>query len=142
MRYVHEASACEGEFCPIHNPSKRAESIGYTHWRGDRRIMERICKHGVGHPDPDDIRVRHGGRAEQVHGCDGCCNVMGMAMDEQGTYGIAPNLDKRPGDPVSYKESWNDLKSAIQGVKLLYGDDVIKVEYLLDYMEKKEQRMQ
>jgi hypothetical protein len=41
--------------------------------------MERICEHGVGHPDPDHLDfVRHtkGGAAaetESVHGCDGCC---------------------------------------------------------------------
>lgn len=37
------------------------------HWRGDRHLMERICPHGVGHPDPDDINP------DGVHGCDGCC---------------------------------------------------------------------
>ena len=42
-----------------------------THWREDRFIMERICEHGVGHPDPDDKRVREG---DGVHGCDGCCH--------------------------------------------------------------------
>lgn len=29
--------------------------------------MERICPHGVGHPDPDDTNP------DTVHGCDGCC---------------------------------------------------------------------
>ena len=29
---------------------------------------ERVCPHGIGHPDPD--RPHHGGG---VHGCDGCC---------------------------------------------------------------------
>jgi hypothetical protein len=33
--------------------------------------MERVCPHGVGHPDPDDINVILG--PEKVHGCDGCC---------------------------------------------------------------------
>lgn len=49
------------------------------HWRADRLLMERICKHGVGHPDPDDIaykRIQHGdsvAESESIHGCDGCC---------------------------------------------------------------------
>lgn len=34
--------------------------------------MERICKHGIGHPDPDDLKVQSSW-AEGVHGCDGCC---------------------------------------------------------------------
>jgi hypothetical protein len=36
-------------------------------WRGDRYLIERICPHGVGHPDPDDLNP------DTVHGCDGCC---------------------------------------------------------------------
>lgn len=58
--------------CPIHAPSQHSLVAAPLHWRGDRRIMERICDHGVGHPDPDDLKV---GRswAEGVHGCDGCC---------------------------------------------------------------------
>jgi hypothetical protein len=42
------------------------------HWRGDRDMMERICTHGIGHPDPDDFRIRMGFDSG-VHGCDGCC---------------------------------------------------------------------
>ena len=38
----------------------------------DRRIMERICPHGVGHPDPDDVLNQ-----DRVHGCDGCCRELG-----------------------------------------------------------------
>ena len=37
--------------------------------------MERVCKHGVGHPDPDDAAYndRTGNGFLNVHGCDGCC---------------------------------------------------------------------
>ena len=38
-----------------------------THWRYDRSFMERICVHGVGHPDPDSAD------ADPLHACDGCC---------------------------------------------------------------------
>ena len=41
------------------------------HFRDDRGIMERICPHGVGHPDPDDYLAGDG-----MHGCDGCCRVL------------------------------------------------------------------
>jgi hypothetical protein len=37
-------------------------------YRDDIGITERICPHGVGHPDPDDIFAQ-----DHVHGCDGCC---------------------------------------------------------------------
>jgi len=44
------------------------------HWRSDRAIMERICPHGIGHPDPDEYKLNgKSGWAEAVHGCDGCC---------------------------------------------------------------------
>jgi hypothetical protein len=37
--------------------------------------MERICPHGVGHPDPDDAayHIRIGQGYKTIHGCDGCC---------------------------------------------------------------------
>lgn len=66
------------EGCVIHNPTDRT---GFkTHWRMDRRLMERVCSHGVGHPDPDHIRYVISTRgfeeaeADAVHGCDGCCS--------------------------------------------------------------------
>jgi hypothetical protein len=64
---VHPAARCAGEPCCIHNPSDHHMRGWPQHWRDDRKIMERICVHGVGHPDPDDPTV------DTVHGCDGCC---------------------------------------------------------------------
>lgn len=44
-------------------------------WRADKGVMERICPHGVGHPDPDDAahNIRIGREYLTIHGCDGCC---------------------------------------------------------------------
>lgn len=44
-------------------------------WRADTGVMERLCPHGVGHPDPDSLRYfeRHDIHGFGVHGCDGCC---------------------------------------------------------------------
>jgi hypothetical protein len=44
-------------------------------WRADRGILERVCAHGVGHPDPDQFSYwkANGMEAEAVHGCCGCC---------------------------------------------------------------------
>jgi hypothetical protein len=72
---VHAADSCRGA-CPIHRPSDHAMRAWPLHYRPDRGIFERICPHGVGHPDPDSVR-----RALEydedtdvgVHGCDGCC---------------------------------------------------------------------
>ena len=68
----HLPDQCEGEVCSIHNRSDHSMRSFPQHWRGDRGIMERTCPHGVGHPDPDDYRVRNG-EDDGVHGCDGCC---------------------------------------------------------------------
>ena len=72
---VHEKGQCVGEFCVIHNPSDHPMRDFPTHWRFDRAIMERICPHGIGHPDPDDLAFNRsqGVRDDGTHGCDGCC---------------------------------------------------------------------
>jgi hypothetical protein len=68
---VHGPKSCRGEHCVIHAPSNHNMRNFRTHWREDRGIMERICPHGVGHPDPDGIAVTEGD--DGTHGCDGCC---------------------------------------------------------------------
>lgn len=80
---VHSRDDCKGDNCVIHNPSSHKMVNWPTHWRDDRYLMERICPHGIGHPDPDDLAykallVKEGKskinlKYEGVHGCDGCC---------------------------------------------------------------------
>lgn len=73
--YTHSATGCLGQPCTIHNRTEHSMRAFPQHWRDDRGIMERICPHGVGHPDPDDYRVRLS-PYEGVHGCcqDRCCS--------------------------------------------------------------------
>lgn len=76
---THDASKCGGRSCCIHNPSAHSMRTFPLLWRSDRGLMERVCPHGRGHPDPDDIaykRLTWGdefARFEALHGCDGCC---------------------------------------------------------------------
>lgn len=76
---VHTAHQCAGQRCCIHKPTAHRLTAAPLHWRGDRGLMERICTHGVGHPDPDDLDHKRRTRADYdahawgVHGCDGCC---------------------------------------------------------------------
>lgn len=71
---VHPSSACKGQNCTLHNLSDHHMRSWPQHWRSDRAVMERICEHGVGHPDPDDYHFQGPkGVYEAVHGCDGCC---------------------------------------------------------------------
>ena len=68
---VHERTKCRGTHCAIHNPSQHFMRQWPTHWRYDAGKMERLCPHGVGHPDPDSIAYGE----DSVHGCDGCCSA-------------------------------------------------------------------
>lgn len=70
---VHDSASCRAVVCAIHNRTGHTMRAWPQHWRGDRRIMERICKCGVGHPDPDDPRIRNGADSGD-HGCCGCCH--------------------------------------------------------------------
>lgn len=77
---THDPAVCEGQPCCIHNPSDHHMVNWPQNWRSDRQLMERMCPHGIGHPDPDHMthfRATNTPRdtwAEGVHGCDGCCN--------------------------------------------------------------------
>lgn len=74
---VHNKKDCKDRNCCIHNPSDHHMKDWPTHWRDDRGLMERICKHGVGHPDPDDLAFKELmglPDSEGVHNCCGCCS--------------------------------------------------------------------
>lgn len=99
MRNVHPLSACADQVvCVIHRPSEHHMRRWPLLWRSDRYpgLFERICPHGVGHPDPDqfehwaiafarwrpplsaDVVNDHYGPENPyagiaIHGCDGCC---------------------------------------------------------------------
>jgi len=76
---VHTGDKCEGRPCVIHSPSDHSMRSLPLIWRWDRGIFERLCTHGLGHCDPDQIPYwfEQGGQArvdsEMIHGCDGCC---------------------------------------------------------------------
>jgi len=70
---VHDKSNClNPEVCTIHNRTNHNMRGFKQFYSFDRHIMERICTHGIGHPDPDDIRIINGSDNGE-HGCDGCC---------------------------------------------------------------------
>lgn len=73
---VHSPAACEGRGCAVHNhPSDHKLQNAPLNWREDRGILERVCQHGVGHPDHDSAvyLASIGQNVQNVHGCDGCC---------------------------------------------------------------------
>ena len=95
LRNVHPETECEGRLCPIHNRSDHPMRSFPQHWRADTKTMERICPHGVGHPDPDGyIYLVHtyGAREAAVrftHGCDGC----GHGPDDDAIFDILTEGD-------------------------------------------------
>lgn len=72
---THSDKKCKGEPCVIHNPTEHHMRSWPLNWRSDRKLMERVCSHGIGHPDPDDLtwHLKEGRNWQSVHGCDGCC---------------------------------------------------------------------
>ena len=75
---VHDPDKCAGTPCAWHNPSDHHMVDWPRNIRFDRPDMltERICEHGVGHPDPDSLAYLEGMTGETwhgVHGCCGCC---------------------------------------------------------------------
>lgn len=82
---------CISEGCAVHHPTDHHMADRPQHFRDpliERMtmglhpgLMERVCVHGVGHPDPDHMRwyaschTEAETRAEGTHGCDGCCRA-------------------------------------------------------------------
>lgn len=82
FEHVHSREVCAGHACCLHAPSDHRMRDWQLHWRNDRGLMERLCPHGIGHPDPDDLAhgesVMPGSAAGRgIHGCDGCCTPEG-----------------------------------------------------------------
>lgn len=72
---VHDEALCAGRVCVIHNSTDHHMVEWPLIWRYDRGIFERLCDHGVGHPDPDqfDYWAEEDMMSKAVHGCDFCC---------------------------------------------------------------------
>lgn len=71
---VHADTQCAGTVCVLHNPTQHHMRDWPMLWRDDRKIFERICDHGVGHPDPDQDTYLLQRGDDMMHGCDGCCS--------------------------------------------------------------------
>lgn len=63
-----------GRSCPIHWPSQHHMRFWPQRWRDTLGIMERMCVHHIGHPDPDEVFVRVN-PAKGNHDCcpEQCC---------------------------------------------------------------------
>lgn len=92
---THTSDKCKGRNCVIHNPSNHQMREWPRNFRQDTGRTERLCIHGIGHPDPDDVAywVSQGKSRTEIwtHGCDGCC----AAQDEMSE---VPEVELPDGD--------------------------------------------
>jgi hypothetical protein len=72
---THGPAKCRGRTCIIHSPTEHHMREWPVLLR-DSGLIERTCKHGVSHPDPDILPWLEilGMEGMGVHGCDGCCD--------------------------------------------------------------------
>lgn len=77
----HARKNCSTDlYCPFHDPSMHVMADWPMSLR-ETGLIERICPHGVGHPDPDSAAFIATGYGHPVqtwltHGCDGCCTAV------------------------------------------------------------------
>ena len=74
-RWLHKKEVCVGP-CPYHAPSDH-HMVEWPKVLRETGLIERVCSHGIGHPDPDSVRffisIDLGYAYLNIHGCDGCC---------------------------------------------------------------------
>jgi hypothetical protein len=107
----HSADHCkgDGQHCPLHNPSDHHMQTWPIVYRHDRSpLIERVCEHGTGHPDPDSVaylkqRDPDDFGAWGVHGCDGCCDDP-EDITEIGDVFSVPDEDDSDSEPPSTQE--------------------------------------
>lgn len=96
---VHGPQLCAGTYCPIHLPSNHHMREWETVIRLDRHsLVERLCPHGTGHPDPDSVAFLSSPEAPhpvlrhqlERHGCDRCCDESAYAQLEHGMVAVTP----------------------------------------------------
>lgn len=108
---------CWEEGCSVHNPTKHHMSGWPQNYRDPRvematmglhpGLMERVCEHGVGHPDPDHMRwyaschTKEETRDEGIHGCDGCCSPPAPGVFKAVARRIKDEIIKDQNDPNS-----------------------------------------
>lgn len=80
--HTHSTQACDNRPCPLHNPSDHPLADAPMVFRADKHfLVERTCRHGIGHPDPDSVAYfeRNNLDGFGIHGCDGCCTTSNAA---------------------------------------------------------------
>lgn len=72
---MHSIRDCAHRKCVIHNRSLHHMRGWYATWNEDLKRVDRLCPHGLDHPDPDQFPFweERGLSFLAIHDCDGCC---------------------------------------------------------------------
>lgn len=115
LRNTHSPSFCYSKSrCTIHNRSNHHMRNLPQEWNGDENIMERLCIHGVGHTDPDEIP------GFEIHNCDGCCVPVQFSSPDR-------NVSEFGGEEL-FDASW-----CAEGLSLL--ETILKSYPAIEYSE-------
>lgn len=141
---VHSGDECKGRHCVLHNPSGHHMRGWLLHWRGDRGIFERICEHGVGHPDPDQNEYWEnlGQEWQSLHGCDGCCSdpysLVADSILSSATESAAENVRATPNVEKYTEEEWQTIqKIADEAITTASLADQAKRTLRLEYLSRR-----
>jgi hypothetical protein len=86
---THDSTECALPYCAIHDPSDHPLRDAPQRWRNDLLMLERVCPHGFGHPDIDnldyifEIYGEMAASVASVHTCDGCCGLFLTGNDAE-----------------------------------------------------------
>ncbi|KQR17261.1 hypothetical protein [Cellulomonas sp. Leaf334] len=77
---THDPAKCaDDDASLIHRPSRHPLQSAPMAWHAELGLLERICGHGIHHPDLDALAYARRTRGTSVgdefaqHDCDGCC---------------------------------------------------------------------
>lgn len=75
LKNVHDKDFCAGQICVMHNPINGDFRRLLLVWENNVKRYERVCEHGVTHPDPSQFAFWRATGQEQLgtHPCDRCC---------------------------------------------------------------------
>jgi hypothetical protein len=73
FKRAHSKGSCRGPYCTIHNRSDHHMRSFPQIWNPMIFCMQRVCTHGIGHPDPDEINNDVVVKIDHETNCCGCC---------------------------------------------------------------------
>ena len=93
---VHSEVLCEGRSCPVHSRTNHSMRVFPQNFREDTGVMERLCTHGIGHPDPDGFPYMEmtNNNWMKIHGCDGCCHPSTESSAAESATALAQSILK------------------------------------------------